>query len=276
MVKGNIVGTQFHSEKSGIFEELCRRAEMNGLKILPALDLLEGRIVRLTKGDIRYVKFYDWAGKPIEVAERWIREGADILHIVDMSRTLGLGDNQDLILDMARGLSVQIQVGGGIRDQRTAEYLLRRGIHRIILGTMAFERPRILRRLIDDFGDDRVAVALDYQGRGGKVMVRGWKKHTDWSVSEALSFFKDFGVRFYLLTSIDRDGTMKGLDKETISRVASASREMNIIASGGISEVREISVLSKMGIYGVILGKALYEDKISLKAALAAAGGGEN
>lgn len=244
------------------------------MEVIPALDLLDGRVVRLTRGDLRHTKVYDRAGDPLAIARMWVDEGAKTLHIIDLSGAFSRGNNRELILGIANSLEARVQVGGGIRDLKTAEALLDGGVHRVILGTMAFKEPNSLVRLLDNYGERRVAVALDY-GERGQVMVGGWTTQTGRGVVEAMDFFKGFGVKFYLLTAIERDGTLRGSDRETIERVISIEEEVNIMASGGINGLEDISALKKTGVYGVILGKALYEGKINLREALKIAQGGE-
>jgi len=236
--------------------------------IIPAIDLMKGRVVRLVKGDEKALLDYSHMGDPLTIAKRWISEGADLLHIVDLDGAKGIGDNTEIVLSIARSVNAKIQFGGGIRSLEKARFLLNKGIYRIILGSLALKSPNTVKSLIDEFGSERIAVALDYMG--GLVLHKGWTEKTQIKLSDAVSMFKRMNCEYFLLTSISRDGTLAGPDFITLRKF---SRDVKIIAAGGVRSLEDILKLKRMGVYGVIVGRALYEGRISLKKAIEAVKG---
>lgn len=232
--------------------------------VIPAIDLMNGKVVRLLKGDPRNVKYYEHFGEPIEAAKRWESEGARWVHIVDLDAALGTGDNISVIGSIIRSLKIQVQVGGGIRSLEKARQLIAAGAARIVVGSLAFKSPNALKVLLDEFGEDRIAVALDHLN--GVVKVGGWREPTRFGLREAAKFFTDIGVKFFLVTSIQRDGAMNGPDTENLSQVLDIGA--NVMASGGVGSLDDIAVLRDLGVYGVIVGRALYEGRFSLSEAL--------
>ncbi|RLG93967.1 1-(5-phosphoribosyl)-5-[(5-phosphoribosylamino)methylideneamino]imidazole-4-carboxamide isomerase [Candidatus Bathyarchaeota archaeon] len=238
------------------------------MEIMPAVDIMKGKVVRLLKGNPKQAKSYDHLGDPVSLARRWEREGARIIHIVDLDAALGLGSNIEMIGDVVKSVSVPVQAGGGIRSISLARRLFSIGVKRIIVGSLAFSDPSAIETLLREFGDERIAVALDHNR--GIVMVGGWKRSAGISVEEAAERFREIGIKFFLVTSIHRDGTLLGPDLEVLSTLT--SQGYRIIAAGGISCINDILALKDLGVYGVIVGRALYEGKISLSEALRVAG----
>ena len=233
------------------------------MKVIPAIDLMKGRVVRLMRGDEKAVLDYSHMGDPLTIAKRWISEGADLLHIVDLDGAKGVGDNTEIVLSIAESVNAKIQFGGGIRSLEKARFLLGKGIYRIMLGSLALKSPTVVKSLIKEFGSQRVVIALDYVG--DLVLCRGWKEKTPIKLGSAISTFKKMGCEYFLLTSVSRDGTLIGPDFETLKKF---SREAKIIAAGGIKSLGDILELKKLGVYGVVVGRAIYEGKISLKRAI--------
>ncbi len=225
------------------------------MKIIPAIDLMGGKVVRLVKGDANSKIVY--SNDPLSIAKRFEKH-ADALHIIDLDATLSLGNNKDVIKEIAKSVSIEIQVGGGIRSKKYAEEMLEYA-DTIMLGTLAYKEPNILKELLE-YGKDRIMVAIDH--RDGKVMINGWKSSADIDLINAINNFKAIGVEKFLVTNIDRDGTLEGADLSTFRMISNLAK---IIASGGIASIGDIISLKKMNIYGVILGKALYEQKIRLE-----------
>jgi len=242
------------------------------MEILPAIDLMEGRVVRLLKGDPKTVRRYDHWGNPVSVARTWESQGAMALHIVDLDAALNKGRNLDAIYEIADAVSIPIQVGGGIRELETAQDLLDRGIDRIVLGALAFREPCSLTKLRQRFGVERVIVALDHLDR--RVMVEGWKSSTQLEIEEALSRFLDLQIEKFLITSIAKDGTLAGPDLDALRRACAYDRA-KIIAAGGVTSLNDIAILKRIGIRGVVIGKALYEGLFTLREALKVIGGNE-
>lgn len=232
--------------------------------VIPAIDLMNGRVVRLLRGDPKRAKSYAHMGDPIDFARIWEAEGARMIHIVDLDAALGLGENTNTIGEIIRSTRIQIQVGGGIRSIERAGRLINAGASRIVLGSLAFRSMESIRTLLEMFGDERVAVALDHLN--GRVMIGGWKEPTNMMLREAAKMFSGMGVKFFLVTSIERDGMMTGPDIRSLSSILDLN--INIMASGGVRSLDDIETLRDLGVYGVILGRALYEGRISLREAL--------
>lgn len=243
------------------------------MEVVPAIDLMEGKVVRLSQGDPKTVKVYDYLGEPVVIAKKWEKEGANTLHIIDLDAAFNRGSNLAIISKITDTVNLPIQVGGGIRKLETAENLLRMGISRIILGALAFNEPHTLTKLRKKFGDERVIVALDHQS--GRVMVEGWKTSTKLGIDEALAKFLDLQVKTFLITSITKDGTLTGPDFNTLSK-ACAYPHLSIIAAGGVSSLNDLTILKQIGVKAVVVGKALYEGVFTLKEALEVAEGDQS
>lgn len=241
------------------------------MKVIPAVDLLEGKVVRLFQGNLETAKIYDSLGDPVATAKKWERDGADALHIIDLDAALNRGNNFRLITKITEAINVPVQVGGGIRKFETAVKLLEGGINRIILGAMAFKQHDTLKRVQERFGSERIIVALDHQG--DRIMVEGWKTPITLTIEEALTKFSDLQIKNFLVTSIAKDGTLTGPDFQTLSRVRQHKSNVKIIAAGGISSLNDLIILKQIGVEGVVIGKALYEDKFTLKEAISVAKG---
>jgi phosphoribosylformimino-5-aminoimidazole carboxamide ribotide isomerase len=240
------------------------------LQLIPAIDLMNGKIVRLSRGDPKTAKVYDRFGGPVETARKWRAEGATKLHIIDLDAAFGMGDNLAVITEIAESVELPIQVGGGIRTIETAQKLLTMGISQVILGALAFSAPKAITRIQQEFGSGTVIVALD--NKDGKIMVEGWKTPTTLGVKEALKKFTVLGVKTFLVTSITKDGTLSGPDLETLSE-ACQYPNVEIIAAGGIGNLNDLTALKRVGVEGAVIGKALYEGIFTLKEALKSIGG---
>lgn len=235
--------------------------------VIPSVDLMEGKVARLLRGDPGKARFYEHMGDPVTVAKMWESEGAQLIHVVDLDAALGRGDNIELVGRIIRALNIPVQVGGGIRSIQRARQLINLGAKRIVIGSMAFKNTNTLKTLLEELGPDRIVVALDHLN--GIVMIDGWREGTGVSLREAARRLIDMGIRFLLVTSVQRDGSLAGPDIENLSRILDL--RANIIASGGVRNLDDILSLSSLGLYGVIVGRALYEGCIDLKKALRAA-----
>jgi phosphoribosylformimino-5-aminoimidazole carboxamide ribotide isomerase len=240
------------------------------LQLIPAIDLMNGKIVRLTYGDPKTAKVYQQFGGPVETAKKWMKEGAGKLHIIDLDAAFGTGDNFAVIAEIVESINLPIQVGGGIRKFEAAEKLLKQGVSQVILGALAFSDPKAVTQIQQAFGGKSVIVALD--NRDGRIMVEGWKTATGLSMKEALEKFTALGVKTFLVTSITKDGTLSGPDLDTL-KGASQFPSVEIIAAGGIGCLNDLVALKRVGVAGVVIGKALYEGRFTLKEALNAVGG---
>jgi phosphoribosylformimino-5-aminoimidazole carboxamide ribotide isomerase len=235
------------------------------LKVIPAIDLMKGKIVRLSRGDPKTAKVYDQFGTAVETAKKWKNEGAKKLHIIDLDAAFGTGNNLSSITKIAKSIDLPIQVGGGIRTIEAVEKLFRMGISQVILGALAFSDLNAVARIVEKFGSKPIIVALD--NKDGKIMVEGWKTPTTFRIKEALEKFAKFKVKTFLITSITKDGTLSGPDLGTL-REACRYPNVEIIAAGGISSLNDLTALKRVGVEAAVVGKALYEGKFTLKEAL--------
>ncbi len=236
------------------------------MQLIPAIDLMGGKIVRLTRGKAETAKSYEAQfGTPLEAAQRWRDEGAGKLHIIDLDAAFGIADNRAVIAEVAKNISLPIQVGGGIRSYETAEALLKQGVAQVILGALAFSDPSAITKIQKRFGPDSVIVALD--NRDGHIMVEGWQTKTAMTVDQALEKYSLLGVHTFLITSIAQDGMLTGPDLQTLSG-ATLFPGAKIIAAGGIGSIGDLAALKQIGCEGAVIGKALYEGRFTLREAL--------
>ena len=236
------------------------------MQLIPAIDLMNGKIVRLTRGEAKTAKTYESKfGTPLEAAKRWRDEGAGKLHTIDLDAAFGIGDNYTVIAEVAKNVKLPIQVGGGIRSYEIAEKLFKTGVTQVILGALAFSDPSAIGKIQKKFGAESVIVALD--NKDGQIMVEGWKTATATTVDTALEKYIALGVRRFLITSIAQDGMLNGPDLHTLSQ-ATLYPNAKIIAAGGIGGIGDLAALKEIGVEGAVIGKALYEGRFTLKEAI--------
>jgi phosphoribosylformimino-5-aminoimidazole carboxamide ribotide isomerase len=238
------------------------------MKVIPAIDIMNGEVVRLFRGDPRSMKSYRNLGDPLSIARKFEAQGAEIIQIVDLDAALRLGDNTKVIMDVVESLKTLIQVGGGIRSLDAAKAFLNFGVDRIIIGSLAFRKQRVLKSLLEEYGEDRVIVALDHLN--DSTMVDGWTTSTKITLGNAMSAFSRIGVKLFLVTSVSRDGTMAGPDLEMLGKFCLGNA--GVIAAGGIRNVEDVMALKPFSLYGVVVGKALYDGKIDLEEAINVSG----
>ena len=230
------------------------------MNVIPAIDLMGGQVVRLYKGDPKQKVVY--SDDPIQVAKEWESDGADMLHIVDLDATLGLGSNTGMIKNILDSVSIPVQVAGGLRTV-TSALKAAKTADRIVVGTLAFYDEKSLFELYTSLGSKRLVVSADH--KDGEIVVRGWQDGAGIQLADAVSHLIHLGISEILVTSVSHDGTLQGPDIENLKLVCNT--KANIIASGGISGLQDISNVKKIGSWGVILGKALYDGKISIREA---------
>ena len=236
------------------------------MQIFPATDILGGKVVRLTKGDYNQVKIY--ADSPAEMALEFMKDGATNLHMVDLDGAKdGAPVNFDAIKEAAQIKGLFIEVGGGIRDMKRIEDYLNLGVKRVILGTAAIRNYPFVEEAVKEFGN---AVAVGVDAKDGFVAVSGWQETTSVKSVEFCKKLRDTGVSTVIYTDISKDGMLSGTNLE-IYKELSEIKGLDIVASGGITFSHEIETLRDMNIYGAIVGKAVYEGRLSLKDALKAA-----
>ncbi len=242
------------------------------MDVIPAIDLLDGRCVRLYQGD--YDKSQVFNENPVDVAKQWVEQGATILHVVDLDGAkAGSVVNQSAIEAIAGAVSVPIQLGGGLRNRDTVEQVFNLGVQRAILGTIAVEQPQLVRELCQAF-PGKIAIGID--ARNGKVATRGWLETSEVLATELAVQMEELGASAIIYTDIQRDGTLSGPNFDALRELAAAIK-IPIIASGGVSSITDLLsllALEQYGVNGAIVGRALYTGDISLLEALQAVGPG--
>ena len=231
------------------------------MKIIPAIDLMGGQVVRLYKGDPKQKTVY--SNDPVDVARRWDSAGADILHLVDLDATLGIGSNLDVVKQILDAVSIPVEVAGGLRDRSLVMEMAKLS-ERIVLGTLAFKDKPMLKSLLSELGSKKIVISVDH--RDGEIVIHGWQKGTGIKLIPAMKEFLDMGFTEFLLTNISRDGTLEGPDLEFLEQ-ACLLPNANVIASGGISNANDVKDVKEKNPFGVILGKAMYENKVSIEEA---------
>ena len=231
------------------------------MEIFPAIDLKEGKAVRLFKGEMNSAKIYSDA--PWELAKRFEDMGAKWLHVVDLDGAFaGEAVNLKTVETIAKAANLQIQIGGGIRDEARIKSYLDSGITRVILGSVALKDPNFTKEMAQKY---RVAVGID--AKDGFVAVQGWAEVSQMRATELARKFAGAGVEAIICTDISKDGTLSGVNVEFTSQIAKASG-INTIASGGVKDISDIEALKRTGdVYGAIVGKAYYEGTLDLKEA---------
>ena len=233
------------------------------MKIFPAIDLIGGRAVRLTKGDYDQQKIY--SDSPVDVACNFSKTGAKYLHVVDLDGAkTGKTENYSVIKDIVSATDMFVEVGGGIRDLERIEKYLNIGVKRVILGTAALKNPEFRRDAVRSFSD---AVAVGVDTKNGFVSTDGWLVESTVSGVDFCKTLRDEGVKNVIYTDVSKDGTLSGTNLD-IYRTLSKIDGLLVTASGGVSFMHEIEELKAMDIYGAIVGKAIYENKLDLREVL--------
>ena len=233
------------------------------LTLLPAVDVSDGRAVRLVQGEAGTETEY---GSPIEVAGTFEEQGAEWIHLVDLDVAFGRGSNQKLLEQVTKSLSIKVEVSGGIRDTESLERALDTGAERVNIGTAALENPEWTAQVINDYGD-KVAVGLDV--RGTTLAARGWTRDGG-DLWEVLASLEEAGCSRYVVTDVTKDGTLRGPNTELLKQIAEKTQKP-LVASGGISSLDDIAALRELvpvGVDSAIVGKALYAGKFTLPEAL--------
>ncbi|MBN1419862.1 MAG: phosphoribosyl-AMP cyclohydrolase [Planctomycetes bacterium] len=233
------------------------------MRLFPAIDIRGGRCVRLIRGrgadEIRY------GDDPLEAAARWVRAGATWLHIVDLGAALGEAPSTDAVLRILRELPVPAQVGGGLRDLDAIDRILRGGARRVFVGTRALSDPDFLAEAVSRFGGAKIYLAVDVAG--DRVRIGGWTEATPLALEDALRLARDAGAGGALLTAIDRDGTLSGPRADLVRR-AIGEAGLPVIAAGGIGAPADLESLVRLdlpGLEGIVVGRALYEGRVTIE-----------
>lgn len=233
--------------------------------VIPALDLKDGKCVQLVQGDPKrtIISLND----PLEVAFKWQEMGAPRLHLVDLDGAIrGVRRNEGIVREVISELSIPVQFGGGLRSPADVREILELGASRVILGTLAHERPEVVQALSDEFGRDRLTVALD--SKKGKVVIKGWIEATRINAWDAVKDYEGV-VSEVLFTNVDVEGLMRGID-ESVAKKLVNSTELGVIVSGGITSLDDVKKIAALNAKGAVIGAALYTGKIDLKEAIRA------
>ena len=236
---------------------------MKKLELLPAIDVKDGRAVRLVQGDLQHESIY---GAPLDVAREFVEAGAEWIHLVDLDAAFGLGSNAELLAEVIASVEIQVELSGGIRDDESLRRALATGCRRVNLGTAALEDPEWTARVIGEFGD-RIAVGLDV--RGPTLAARGWTKEGG-DLFETLARLDRDGCARYIVTDVARDGTLTGPNVELLRSVCAAT-DRPVVASGGVAQLQDLAdlrALTSIGVEGAIVGKALYSGAFTLEDAI--------
>lgn len=234
------------------------------MQLYPAIDMKNGKCVRLRQGAFQEMTVYSDA--PEKVAAYWQEQGAAFLHLVDLDGALaGHSVNEPVIRKIAEAASVPIQLGGGIRTRETVERMLSLGVKRVIIGTKAVERPEFLQELTREFGAEAIVAGVD--AKDGMVAIQGWETVSNVHALDLCRKMKEFGVRHIVYTDISRDGMLSGPNIEATKHLTQETG-LDVIASGGVSCMEDLERLYQAGISGAIIGKALYEKRVDLAEAI--------
>ena len=235
------------------------------MKLIPAIDLMNGKCVRLFRGDFNNRK--DFSKEPHEQAKYWEKEGAKCIHIVDLDAAkTGIPINDQSIKKIVNVVNIPIQIGGGIRSVERIEQLLSYGVNKIIMGTSAIENKDLVKDLSSKY-PKRIIVGID--AKNGKVSTRGWLKQSDVLATDLVKEFSCFEISSFIVTDINTDGTLEGTNEIFIKKILEIT-DIPVIASGGVGSIADLLSLTKFehsGLYGVIVGKALYENKFTISEA---------
>lgn len=234
--------------------------------IIPAIDIKDGKCVRLAQGDFDRVTTY--ANNPVDMAITWMEQGAELIHIVDLDGSVaGTPRNANIILEIAKKVDIPIQVGGGIRDMETIEFYLSNGVGSVILGTAALQDKNIIEDACDTF-PEKIILGID--ALEGKVAIRGWTQKTEQNAIDLARRYENHNIKAIVYTDILRDGMSTGINLESTKALAKAV-SIPVIASGGVAgmtDIRKLLEVDDCEIYGVIIGRALYTGAVSLEEAI--------
>lgn len=234
------------------------------MQLYPAIDIRNGQCVRLRQGQFHNQEVY--SSSPVKVAKQRETQGASFIHLVDLDGALhGHGVNEEVIRDIASAVSVPVQVGGGIRTIKDIENKLNLGVNRVIIGTKAVENPAFIKEAISNFGAERIVIGID--AKNGMVAIEGWEKVSNYNAITLALNMKELGVKTIVYTDISKDGMLQGPNVECTKEMVDMTG-LDIIASGGVSSLKDLELVNQVGVHGAIIGKALYENRINLEEAI--------
>lgn len=229
--------------------------------IIPAIDIIDGKCVRLTQGDYQQMKVYD--ENPLEVAKRFEQAGIQRLHLVDLDGAKAKHVvNYNTLEKIATRTNLQIDFGGGLKSNEDLRIAFECGAHQITGGTIAVKNPELFNQWLQNYGAEKIILGSDF--KKGKIAISGWQEESELELFEFLKTYTDRGVKYSICTDVSKDGLLQGSAVETYSEIIKQFSELHLIASGGVTNITEVERLKEIGCYGVIIGKAIYEGKISL------------
>jgi phosphoribosylformimino-5-aminoimidazole carboxamide ribotide isomerase len=231
--------------------------------VIPAVDIKNGKCVQLVQGKPGSEQIV--LKNPSKVALDWQEQGASLLHVIDLGGAMDEENNLDVVEEILKKVSIPVQMGGGIRTINEAINILEMGIDRVILGTLAIEKPEIVENLSQDYGKERVMVALDI--KDSRVLMRGWTEKTKFTALELGELFQDKGAGSILFTNVDHEGLLVGFQMEPLQALLKTV-QIPVVYSGGVSSLEDVANLSNTSVSGVVIGSALYKGKIKFVDAL--------
>jgi phosphoribosylformimino-5-aminoimidazole carboxamide ribotide isomerase len=240
------------------------------MDIFPAIDLKNGQCVRLTQGDFDTAKIYE--ADPVLQAQKFAAAGAAWLHMVDLDGAKAGEMRQfDVIAALAKQTPLKIQVGGGIRDAAIIQKLLDAGIKRVVIGSLAVKEPKLVQSWLKQFGPDKIVLAFDVKlnaNNDPEILTHGWQAGSNQSLWDVLKEYSECGLETILCTDVSRDGMLAGANNQLYQTIQQRWPKLNILASGGVSNLSDLIALSGLGLTGAIVGKAIYENRIDLADAI--------
>lgn len=230
--------------------------------IIPAIDILNNKVARLTKGDFNQATYYDVT--PLDVAKKYNSIGFQWVHIVDLAASVdGNINTLSIIQQIKENTKLRIEFGGGIRNHEQVNQLIQAGVDKIIIGSLSISNKTEFEKIINKFGKDRFIVAIDSNKE--KILIKGWTQDSGISIYNHIQYCSELGINTFLCTDVSRDGTLTGSNKELYEKILNRFPNINLIASGGIGSLHDILMLTNINLYAVIVGKAIYENKIKLE-----------
>ena len=239
------------------------------MEIFPAIDLQNGKCVRLVQGDFGSTTIY--AENPLEQAGLFQQAGARWLHVIDLDGAQRGEPQQNAVIEiLAKDSGLRLQVGGGIRTTEHIARLFAQGVHRIVVGSLAVTDPMRVKRWLRNFGPDKITLALDVRLHKGKaeIMTKGWQEASGQDLFQLLDAYQSAGLKNVLCTDISRDGMMTGANTKLYEMLTGRFSQLDVLASGGVGSLSDIAAIRQTGVAGAIIGKALYEKKFTLSQAL--------
>lgn len=227
---------------------------------IPAIDLINGTCVRLTKGEFDQSTTYNT--DPIEIAKKYEEAGAKQIHIVDLDAARGIKSNSEIIVKIAQETNLSVQTGGGIKTESQIEDFFANGIDRLIIGSLAHRDRLLVKSWIHQYGADRIIIGADVRNR--KIAVDGWLSTSEEDITNFIQEYLQAGATTFLCTDIQKDGTLEGTSNALYALLMAKFPEIKMIASGGVSSIADLVLLEDMDMYGCVIGKALFEHRIPL------------